>query len=320
MDQLWVPLLTHFVGGSVAVDRMRSHMRALRPHVRSILLAGSTGDGWELDARRFGEVLEVLRDAEAFPSEVEVLIGLLRPSTKDVLARLEQVVTFVERTTPAARIAGVAVCPPIGVDMDQAGIVRHCMAVIEASPWPVSLYQLPQITRCIMEPGTVSTLARHPNVAMFKDSSGADLVAWADKDYGDLLLVRGAEGSYVDHLRPEGRYHGWLLSTGNAFASPLRDILQAHADGNAALAAELSRGLDGDVNDLFAAANTVSFSNAFSNANRAADHVLAHGVAGWRNAAHPETIGGQPLPTHLLETAERIVSKHVPETRLGYLS
>ncbi|MCJ2071348.1 dihydrodipicolinate synthase family protein [Methylobacterium sp. J-030] len=319
MDQLWVPILTHYRGGSVDPDRMGMHMRSLQPHVRSVLVAGSTGDGWDLDARGFDEALEVLRDAEAFSSQVEVLIGLLQPSTERVLARLDQVTAFLGRTAIAARIVGVAVCPPVDGDIDQAGIVRHFMAVIDASPWPVSLYQLPQVTGCSLEPKTVSALARHRNVAMFKDSSGADLVALADDDYGDLLLVRGAEGSYAAHLRPQGRYHGWLLSTGNAFAAPLRDILRAHADSRFAHAADISRRLGADIDRLFADAATVPFGNAFSNANRAADHILAYGSAGWRNVEPPETISGLPLPIHLLATADRIISEHIETIRSGYL-
>lgn len=193
------------------------------------------------------------------------------------------------------------------------------MAVIDASPWPVSLYQLPQVTRCTLEPETVSALARHRNVAMFKDSSGADLVALANDDYGDLLLVRGAEGSYAAHLRPHGRYYGWLLSTRNAFAAPLCDILRAHADGRSAHAAEISRRLGADIDRLFVDAATVPFGKVFSNANRAADHILAYGSAGWRNVEPHETISGLPLPIYLLETADRIVSEHVEKIRSGYL-
>ena len=319
MDQLWVPVLTHYSNGSVDPVRMRQHMRSLRPHVRSILVAGSTGDGWELGAEGFGDVLEALCDPEAF-LDVEVMIGLLRPSTDEVLERLHQARTFFGRTSLAAQIVGVAVCPPVGGEMDQASIIRHYDAVLDASPWPVSIYQLPQVTRCSMEPGTISMLARHRNVAMFKDSSGTDLVARADGNYGDLLLVRGAEGEYAEHLRPKGRYHGWLLSTGNAFAAPLRSILRAHAAGQQESAAELSRQLSADIGMLFKDAAAVPFGNAFSNANRAADHVLAHGIVGWREVAAPDTISGQHLPWHVIEGAERVISKYVPARQLGYLS
>jgi hypothetical protein len=35
---------------------------------------------------------------------------------------------------------------------------------------------------------------------------------------GDVLLVRGAEGGYVEALRPTGPYDAWLLSTGTCSA------------------------------------------------------------------------------------------------------
>ncbi|HYJ18186.1 MAG TPA: hypothetical protein VEW72_03345 [Burkholderiales bacterium] len=51
-DRLWVPLLTHYRRQGQAVeidpDRIAAHVSYIRPWVRQFLLAGSTGDGWEM--------------------------------------------------------------------------------------------------------------------------------------------------------------------------------------------------------------------------------------------------------------------------------
>ncbi len=51
-DAFWVPLLTHFrrhgSGLAVDADRMAAQIRAMQPDVRQFLLAGSTGEGWEI--------------------------------------------------------------------------------------------------------------------------------------------------------------------------------------------------------------------------------------------------------------------------------
>jgi 4-hydroxy-tetrahydrodipicolinate synthase len=319
MDQLWVPILTHYGDGRIDTARVTAHLAAIRAEVKSILLAGSTGDGWDLDDARFAALIGLLGDARAFPAGTSVMVGTLRDTTANVVSRIGMIERALAERPTAARFAGVTVCPPIDAHADQAAIVRHYEAVLEASPWPISVYQLPQVTRCAIAPETLERLAQNPKVVMFKDSSGADAVAASGRDFGAVTLLRGAEGDYADHLKPAGRYDGFLLSTGNAFARPLRAILERAAKGDRDGAAAISSGLSRGIEALFAAATPLPFSNAFSNANRAADHILAHG-RGWRAAPPPEAVTGDRLPPALLETAERVVAEHVGVPDVGYLA
>src|SRR5207249_5835506 len=50
--------------------------------------------------------------------------------------------------------------------------VRHYLAVADASPIPVMLYNFPLNTGINLEPDTVARIAEHPNVCGIKDSSG----------------------------------------------------------------------------------------------------------------------------------------------------
>ncbi|MBV8589974.1 MAG: dihydrodipicolinate synthase family protein, partial [Acetobacteraceae bacterium] len=301
-DPIWVPLLTHYQGGggNVVVDsaRMAAHIRAIQPSVKQFLLAGSTGDGWEIGLDQFLEIVRLTRRADVF-GDCRLLFGALRPTTGEVVAwaqALER--NLAEEGRPAGEYAGIAVCPPIDADANDDTILHHYETIIGNTQSNIAVYQLPQITGCRISPEAMRHLARHPRVTMFKDTSGEDTVAQAG-GLGQVLLVRGAEGKYIESLRPTGPYDGWLLSTGNVFGSLLRRMVALHQAGHTRRATQLSMVMAGLVDALFEAAQPVPFGNPFSNANRAGDHLRAMG-RNWRDAPPPLTASGNRLPLELL--------------------
>jgi dihydrodipicolinate synthase/N-acetylneuraminate lyase len=152
-------------------------------------------------------------------------------------------------------------------------------------------------------------LAINKRVTMFKDTSGTDTIAQKGPISG-VLLVRGAEGSYLESLAPFGAYDGWLLSSGNVFGPVLRRILDLHANAATERARQLSSIVTLMVEALFEAAGDVPFGNPFSNANRAVDHLLAMGSS-WRDSPLPLTVKGNALPRELISAAEDIIG-HLP--------
>lgn len=320
-DALWVPLLTHFrrqaAGLAVDADRMAAQIRAMRPAVRQFLLAGSTGDGWEITLEQFLDIVDLSRRQDAFGG-CRMLFGVLRPGTDAVIGwaqALER--SLAEVGMPAGDYAGIAVCPPVMPDASQEAILAHYRAVLAATTSPIAVYQLPQVTQCTIEPATMKRLAVEPRISMFKDTSGSDTVVQSGL-VSDIVMVRGAEGGYVDALRPTGRYDGWLLSTGNVFGKLLRRMLTLHTEGHSVRAAELSAMMTTMVNAIFREAAAVPFGNPFSNANRAADHLQATGRS-WRSRPLPLTASGNVLPLELLEAVEDIIG-HLPGlSEQGYI-
>jgi len=310
-DRLWVPLLTHYAedaaGPRVDCRHMAAHINALAPNVRQFLIGGSTGDGWELTWPQLMDLVALSRRGDLFGAEARVLFGVLRPTTEEVVERaraLER--SFGEGGWPAGRFAGLAVCPPVDPVASQDAIRAHYEAVLGATTSPIAVYQLPQVTGCAIAPETLRIIASNPRVTMFKDTSGADTVANAGPFPG-VVLLRGAEGGFVEALSPAGPYDGWLLSTGNAFGAVLRRMLDLLSAGESSRAARLSRVLTHLVGALFDAAAEVPFGNPFSNANRAADHLQGFG-ADWRSVEPPLTISGQRLPSFLLDAAEDLLA------------
>jgi dihydrodipicolinate synthase/N-acetylneuraminate lyase len=319
-DPLWVPVLSHYRGaGDLDVDRMAAQIRALRPHLRQLMLAGSTGDGWELGEPAFEQVIALAWRTDVLDRDCPLLLGVLRPTTEAVLRRLAVVERMVgELPETAAPVLGVAVCPPVDPAATQAAILRHFERLAAATSLPIAIYQLPQVTGCAIAPETMREMSGWQRVVMFKDSSGADAVVAARGLHRDVVLLRGAEGDYAEALAPAVGYDGWLLSTGNSFPASLRELARRLAAGDADGAGRLSNDLTRAVGGLFAAAGSVGFGNAFSNANRAGDHILAWG-ARWDRAAPPCTISGQQLPRELLAAAAAALAAVGEMPKVGYL-
>jgi 4-hydroxy-tetrahydrodipicolinate synthase len=319
-DRLWVPLLTQYrrQGSAVEIDpdRIAAHLSFIRPWVRQLLLAGSTGDGWEMSLDQLLSLVRLTSRPELFEG-TRFLVGALRPTTEGVIEWAQAVEREIEEMkSPAGEYRGLAVCPPIDANATQPEIVRHYERVLAETRSEIAVYQLPQVTQCSIEPETMRTLAANPRVTMFKDTSGKDAVALSG--FTGPKLVRGAEGDYVDMLQPTGLYQGWLLSTGNAFGSQLRRMLDLLEAGRRDEALAVSRVLTVVVNEMFTAAGKLPFGNPFSNANRAVDHLWAYG-AGWAKAPAPLTISGNEIPQALLETASDIVGRFPRLPERGYL-
>ncbi len=311
LPKLWCPLLTHYrlEAGRARVDtnRMATHVRALRPFVRGFLIAGSTGDGWDIDESQFSQLLTFSRRREVFGAEPRVVIGALRPTTQEVL-RFASMIARAAGTDPGSDDgtvlkalgslgwAGVVVCPPVGRHTTQAAILDHYGQAARLR-LPLAAYQLPQVTQCSMTERTLALLAaRLPGLYLFKDSSGQDRVARSGRDFAGIVLVRGAEGDYAESLKPmKGLYDGLLVSTANVFVRELYRIVELVHARQLALARAASRQLGARVKRIFAAVASVPVGNPFANANRAVDHILAHGPR-WRQADPPVLFDGSRLP------------------------
>jgi 4-hydroxy-2-oxoglutarate aldolase len=56
--------------------------------------------------------------------------------------------------------------------MTQTALTHHFIAVADASPIPVFIYNVPQNTGVVIDPATIADLAEHTNIAGVKDSAG----------------------------------------------------------------------------------------------------------------------------------------------------
>jgi len=329
VPRLWCPPLTHYADdGSLDLSRMAAHWDHLAGHVRGLLVPGSTGDAWEMDDEEIAVLLDAALDLAA-TRPVRLLLGALKPDAETTLAAIDGMLGLLRRRTgeddalaalAASRVAGFTVCAPTGEGPSDEMMESALGQVLETG-LPVALYQLPQITRNEMSPALMSRLAdRHPNLVLFKDSSGGDRVARSAGRPDGVFMMRGAEGGYAGWLREAGGpYHGWLLSTANCFPRELDRIVTDLEAGRATEAAALSDRLTGVVDGVFGLVAGLPDGNAFANANKAIDHFMAHG-AGASRVAPPRLHAGSRLSADVIEGTGTILAEAGLVPKRGYLA
>lgn len=314
--RLWCPPIAHYADdGGFDVARTRAHLARLAPWVKGFLLPGSTGDGWEMDDAEARALLEIALEA-APEFGFRVLVGVLKTEVEEARETIRATTDWLRERTKcadvleamiASNVCGFTVCPPKGTDLGQAEI-RSGLEDVLAENVPLSLYQLPQVTSNEMSPETVAGLAGDwSNLILFKDTSGGDRVVKSGADLGGVFTVRGAEGDYATWPRSNGGlYDGFLLSTANTFPKELATVLKRIDVGDQQGARELSDRLDGVVKQAFAAVAGLEFGNAFANANKAMDHVMAWGK-GATEMPGPLTHSGRRIPASVIAEVSRLL-------------
>lgn len=329
VPRLWCPLLTHYRDdGSPDLERIARQLDAIRPAVGGLLLCGSTGDGWEMDEeerqRVIADVLPLAR-ARGFA----VLLGVLKPTAAGMHQALTATVSALcaqagidddpVETFHQRGVTGVTICAPHGQGLTQAEI-GDALESILATGVPLSLYQLPQVTGNRIAPETYRALVdRYPNLLMLKDTSGEDVLADGADPADGVILLRGAEGGYDRHPKTGGgRYDGALLSTANGLGASLAAVFDALAQGRRDAALELATRVQAVVDIAFGAAAAMPVGNAFTNANKAIDHVMAWGSDA-ATAPPPRLHAGTRLPSALIDTVAVALGANGLRPARGYL-
>ncbi len=310
IPSLWCPPLTHYTdAGGLDRDRIAAHLAAVAPWVKGILVPGSTGDAWEMDAAEKRALLDLvlgLAPALGF----RVLVGALDPDAAVERQTVLDTMRWLRERSgadgelealAAAHVCGFAVCPPKGAGRTQAEI-RDALAAILDLGLPSALYQLPQVTDNEMAPQTVAELAQEfDRLYLVKDSSGGDRVATSGLVPPGVLLVRGAECDYIQwYAGAGGPYGGFLLSTANCFPALLAQVL-AHADaGRIEAARAVSELVSRAIAGVFELVDDLPWGNRYTNANKAIDHFLAHGPAA-ASLAPPALHAGARLPQAVVD-------------------
>jgi dihydrodipicolinate synthase/N-acetylneuraminate lyase len=326
---LWCPALTHYDSqGAIDGARIAAHLEHISPHVKGLLIPGSTGDGWELSEPEAMQLLEIAFD-QVQRLKLNLLIGALKPDAEEALRMIRDTVDWIKKrggemdanvSLSKARVSGFTVCPPRGKDLTQDEI-QTGLELILKSGLPTALYQLPQVTQNEIGPELASDLAaRFANFILLKDTSGVDRIASSGKDLSGVFVVRGMEGDYDRWLKAAGGpYDGFLLSTANCFGGELSQIISDAAAGRSDAARDLSARITSVVNEVFQAVVHLPTGNPFANANKAIDHCLAYGP----NAAAaplPRLHGGTLLPSEVIRAAAESLDRHGFARRKGYLA
>jgi dihydrodipicolinate synthase/N-acetylneuraminate lyase len=163
---VYIPVPTPFKGEAVALDRLKANLRRWnQTPLGGYVILGSTGE--------FPLLAEVERDGilgaarEAITRDKAMIAGTGHNSTQ----------VTIQQTKRAAEIgadAAIVITPHYFTKPFSQGAaqIRHYLAVADASPIPVMIYNFPLNTGINLEPDTIARIAEHPNVCGIKDSSG----------------------------------------------------------------------------------------------------------------------------------------------------
>ncbi len=166
LSGMFPPLPTPFkADGALDLDAFRALLRTLNDEPLAGYLAG--GSNGEFSSLSWDERLEVVATAREMTPKNRVLIaGSGAESTRDTIALTR------EMARRGADTALVVTPSYFKGKMTPAALENHFRRVADASPIPVTLYNVPSNTGVDMPAAPVIKLAQHPNIIGLKDSSG----------------------------------------------------------------------------------------------------------------------------------------------------
>ena len=204
-----VALITPFNNFEVdypALERMVEHV--ITGGVDYIVALGSTAETATLSLKERQQVYDFIVERTA--GRVPIVVGMGSNNTHELV---EQLRTF--DMHDAIAILSVA---PYYNKPSQEGIYRHYMAVAEASPVPVILYNVPGRTGVNMTAETTLRLAKASNkIVAVKEASGdmEQMQRIIDQRPENFLVLSGDDGLTVELIKRGGE--GVISVAANAF-------------------------------------------------------------------------------------------------------
>ena len=155
-----------------------------RAGITGYVVLGSTGERMNLSGREFLDVIEVTRNA--VPQTMTFIVGAGQQSTRGTIDE-------VKAAANAGAEAVLVITPHYYRSaITQEALLTHYKAVADASPIPIILYSMPDLTGIKIEPETAARLSEHQNIIGMKDSSNdiskfADAVRMARDDFAMMI-------------------------------------------------------------------------------------------------------------------------------------
>jgi 4-hydroxy-2-oxoglutarate aldolase len=173
LSGLLLPITTPFtVDGDIDSAGLVSNIRKWNAvGITGFVVLGSTGERVNLDEREYLQVIETSR--AAVPTSMTFIVGAGQQSTRGTISEIE-------RAAKAGAEAVLVITPNYYRSaVTQEALVTHYQTVADASPIPVILYSMPDLTGIKIEPETAARLSEHQNIIGMKDSSN-DIAKFAE--------------------------------------------------------------------------------------------------------------------------------------------
>ena len=219
-----VALITPFNNFEVdypALERMVEHVIA--GGVDYIVALGSTAETATLSLKERQQVYDFIVERTA--GRVPIVVGMGSNNTHELVEQL--------RTFDMHDAVGILCVVPYYNKPSQEGIYRHYMAVAEASPVPVILYNVPGRTGVNMTAATTLRLAHATDkIVAVKEASGniEQMQEIIDGKPEDFLVISGDDGITVELVKRGGM--GVISVAANAFPERFCKCVHDAMEGN----------------------------------------------------------------------------------------
>jgi len=174
--------------------------------ISGYVVLGSTGERVNLNEREFLHVIEITR--KAVPQTMTFIVGAGQQSTRGTIDEI--------RAAATVGAEAVLVITPhyYRSAITQDALVTHYNAVADASPIPIVLYSMPDLTGIKIEPETAARLSEHQNIVGMKDSSNdvANLLETVKTVAPDFAVTIGNGTVFAEALQVGAR--GGILAVG----------------------------------------------------------------------------------------------------------
>jgi 4-hydroxy-tetrahydrodipicolinate synthase len=200
---------------------------------------GTTGESAVLLKGEQKKLLAFVKENN--PKNLPIVWGMGGNHTQELIAQIKD--------TDLSGVAAILSVSPYYNKPSQEGIYRHYVAVADASPVPVLLYNVPSRTGSNVTGATTVRLAAHPNIIGTKDASGDfEQYTYIAKNAPDgFLLISGDDMLTVPLISIGGK--GVISVLANAFPVTFAQMTRLALQGNFADAAQLMYGF-ADINSL----------------------------------------------------------------------
>jgi 4-hydroxy-2-oxoglutarate aldolase len=233
LNGLLLPITTPFTAdGEIDFDGLVSNIRRWnQTGIIGYIVLGSTGERVNLDEREYLEVIETAR--RAVPESMTFIVGAGQQSTRTTIEEIK-------RAAKAGAQAVLVITPHYyKAAITQDALVKHYRAVADASPVPVILYSMPDLTGVKIEPETAARLSEHQNIIGMKDSSNEveKLRETARISSKDFVMTIGNGTVFNEALQAGAR--GGILAVGCCAPEICLEIYRAVQTGEVDRAAGL---------------------------------------------------------------------------------
>lgn len=223
---VFAPLTTPFRNDEIDWRGLEKNLERLnRSGLKGYFALGTNGEFKSLSVEERFDVLKAVLATSA--PDKTVMAGTGAESTKETIALSERAAKL------GAHFVSLLVPSFFASRLTDDVLTDHLLAVADASPVPVLIYNNPSVAAGVtVSPEVIGAVSGHPNVAGMKDSSKGNYPRYLQAAKPGFSVLAGSAGFFLDLLKAGGV--GGVLSLADVFPDACAALDRAFREGKIA--------------------------------------------------------------------------------------